>query len=413
MHQYEVFVFIICLAAAFSYINHRFIRWTPTIGIMSLSLVASVILVISAKAFPEHSGTLISIITSIDFHRLLIDSMLGFMLFAGSIHIKAGELKNELVPIIALSTVGVVISTFFIGSLLYLLLGLLNLDIAYIYCLLFAALISPTDPIAVLSILKQAGLKKSMEMKIAGESLFNDGVAVVVFLTILEVSQKGPGNFSGTDVALLLLREAGGGLLFGALLGYAGYYLVRSIDKYEIEVLVSIALVMGGYMVANKIGTSGPLAMVVAGIITGNKGRGDTLSESNRYHFNKFWELVDEVLNAVLFLLMGFEMVVVKLNGLIVVIAITCILLVLLARWISVALPVLVLKARMKFERHAIAILTWGGLRGGLSIALALSLPAGNYKDLFVSITYTIVIFSIIVQGLTIGPVYKRLAKDK
>ncbi len=413
MHQYEVFVFIICLAAAFSYINHRFIRWTPTIGIMSLSLGASVVLVVSAKAFPEHSSALISIITSIDFHRLLIDGMLGFMLFAGSIHIKAGELKNELVPIIALSTVGVVISTFFIGSLLYLLLGLFHLDIAYIHCLLFAALISPTDPIAVLSILKQAGLKKSMELKIAGESLFNDGVAVVVFLTILEVSQKGPGNFSGTDVALLLLREAGGGLLFGALLGYAGYYLVRSIDKYEIEVLISIALVMGGYMVANKIGTSGPLAMVVAGIITGNKGRGDTLSESNRYHFNKFWELVDEVLNAVLFLLMGFEMVVVKLNGLIVVIAITCVLLVLLARWVSVALPVLVLKARMKFERHAIAILTWGGLRGGLSIALALSLPAGNYKDLFVSITYTIVIFSIIVQGLTIGPVYKRLTQSK
>jgi CPA1 family monovalent cation:H+ antiporter len=413
MHQYEVFVFIICLAAAFSYINHRFIRWTPTIGIMSMSLVASVLLAASIEILPGYSATLINIITSIDFHRLLIDGMLGFMLFAGSIHIKAGELRNQLVPVIALSTVGVVISTFLIGSLLFWLLGAFHLDIQYIYCLLFAALISPTDPIAVLSILKQSGLKKSMELKIAGESLFNDGVAVVVFLTILEVAQKGAGNFSGGDVAILLLREAGGGLLFGAALGYLGYYLVRSIDKYEVEVLMSIALVMGGYLLANKIGTSGPLAMVVAGIITGNKTRNDALSETNRYHFNKFWELVDEVFNAILFLLMGFEMLIVKMNSLIITIAIVCIFLVLLARWVSVALPVMVLKARIKFERHAIAILTWGGLRGGLSIALALSLPAGSYKDLFVAITYAVVIFSIIVQGLTIGPVYKWLNRSK
>lgn len=409
MHLYEIFVLIICLAAGFSYINHRYIKWPPTIGVMGLSLCASVALITTAKLFPEHSVTLIKIITSIDFHRLLMDGMLGLLLFAGSIHINAAELKKERAPIIALSTLGVIISTFFIGTVLYYLLPLLHLQVEYIYCLLFAALISPTDPIAVLAILKQAGLKKSMEMKIAGESLFNDGVAVVVFVTIMEIAQAGTDKLSIANVALLLLREAGGGMTFGLLLGYAGFYLIRSIDKYELAVLISIALVMGGYLVAGKLHISGPLAIVVAGLIVGNKQQYTALPETAKDYFNKFWELTDEMLNAVLFLLMGFEMLTITLSLPIIIVSVISIFIVLLARLVSVALPVALLKRKVNFEKYATWILTWGGLRGGLSIALALSLPAAMHKELFASITYAIVIFSIIIQGLTIGKLYKKL----
>jgi monovalent cation:H+ antiporter, CPA1 family len=410
MQQYEVFVFIICLAAAFSYINHRYIKWPPTIGIMVLSLAVSVLSLITTHIFPAQAGNLTGIITSIDFHSLLMNGMLSFLLFAGSIHIDAEGLKKERLPIIALSTIGILISTFLVGSLLHLVFTALGMSIAYIYCLAFAALISPTDPIAVLAILKQAGIKKSLELKIAGESLFNDGVAVVVFLTILEVAQTGADKMTITDIALLFSREAVGGLLFGLLLGYIGHKALMSIDKYEVEVLITIATVMGGYLLADKLGISGPLAMVVAGMVIGNKGRTSGISDITRDYLYKFWELIDEMLNAILFMLIGFEMLVVKMNTTIFIIGIICIGIVLLARWVSVALPVSLMRFKISFEQNAIAILTWGGIRGGLSVALALSLPADMHRDLFVSITYIIVIFSIVVQGLTIGKLYRKLS---
>ena len=411
MQQFEIFVFIICLAALFSYINHRFIKLPPTVGIMVLSLVTSGLLLVAADLLPKQSEDLIHIITSIDFHSLLMNGMLSFLLFAGSMHIDANSLKKQALPILTLATVGVVISTFLIGAMLHFLLILFHLNIDFIYCLLFAALISPTDPIAVLAILKKAGIQKSLEIKIAGESLFNDGVAVVVFITILEVAQTGIDKLSAVDICVLFLREAGGGLLYGLLLGYVGFLSLKSIDKYEVEVLITIAIVMGGYLLADKLHISGPLAMVVAGIVIGNKARESGISDITQEYLRKFWELIDEILNALLFMLLGFEMLVLKIDKTILIISIVSVGVVLIARWVSVAIPVTLLRRKINFEKNAIAILTWGGLRGGLSVALALSLPVEMHKDLFVTITYMVVIFSIIVQGLTIGKFYKKFSE--
>lgn len=410
MNSYEVFVFIIFLAAVFSYVNYRFIKWSPTIGIMALSLGTAIILMVSAKIFPDRSTWLIDVISSIDFHSLLMDGMLSLLLFAGSIHIDAARLNKQRLPIITLATAGILISTLLIGTFLYYVFGAFNLDVGYIYCLLFAALISPTDPIAVLAILKQAGIQKTLEMKIAGESLFNDGVAVVVFLTILEIANIGVDKMSVADISLLFLREAGGGLVYGLLLGYAGFYAVSSIDKYDVEVMITIAIVMGGYLLADKLHISGPLAIVVTGIVMGTKGRKSGISDVARDYLHKFWELIDEMLNAILFMLIGFEMLVVKTDRTTLLIGVICIAVVLLARWVSVALPITLLRYKMRFEKNAIAILTWGGLRGGLSVALALSLPLDMHRDLFVSITYVVVVFSILVQGLTISPLYRKLS---
>ena len=411
MQSYEILTFIICLAAVFAYINFRYIRLEPTIGIMILSLASSLILAAFSRFFPAASAPFIKFIASVDFHNLLMKGMLSFLLFAGSIHIDAVNLRKERLPIITLSSIGILISTFLIGTLLFYVFAAFHISIGYIYCLLFAALISPTDPIAVLAILKRAGLPVSLEIKIAGESLFNDGVAVVLFLTILEVAQTGIDKLSVLDISMLFIRETGGGLLFGLLLGRLGYYILRSIDKYEIEVMITVAIVMGGYLFADWLHISGPLAMVVAGIVIGNKARKLAVSKITKDYLDKFWELVDEMLNAILFMLIGFEMLVIKIDAQIIIISLIAIVITLFARWLSVAIPVtfLRIRGRVRFVKNAIAILTWGGLRGGLSVALALSLPPEMFRDQFVAVTYIIVVFSIIVQGLTIGKFYRAL----
>jgi CPA1 family monovalent cation:H+ antiporter len=283
----------------------------------------------------------------------------------------------------------------------------------YIHCLLLGALISPTDPIAVMAILKKAGIPRSLELKIMGESLFNDGVGVVVFLTILEVASNGNGNFSPADTILLFFKEAGGGLLFGALMGYGAYFLLKSIDNYRVEVLITLAIVMCGYTLADHLHLSAPLAIIVTGIMVGTKGRTVALSATSWDYLGKFWDLIDEIFNAVLFLLIGLQMLVIKIHSTIMIIGCVMILVVLLARWFSVSLPVAVLRIKIKFEKNAVTILTWGGLRGGLSVAMALSLPQNMHRNELVLITYIIVIFSIIVQGLTIGKVASRLKMAK
>ncbi len=409
MSQYEIVTFIVCITAAIAYINNKFIRLSPTIGIMALSLGFSFVAIAIHGFFPDVAHTFTNVIASIDFHKLLMKGMLGFLLFAGAIHIDAKSLKAERLPIISLATVGIFISATIIGTLLYYLFHAFGLDIGYIYCLLFASLISPTDPIAVLAILKKSKLPKSLELKIAGESLFNDGVAVVVFLTILQVAQTGIENLTFGDISLLFLQEAVGGILYGFVIGYVGFLAMQSINKYEVEVMITIATVMGGYMFADFIHVSGPLAMVVAGIVIGNKSRKSGVSDITMDYLEKFWELIDEMLNALLFMLIGFEMLVIEFDKKIIIIGVIAIFIVLLARFIAVALPVTILRTKMSFEKHAIAILTWGGLRGGLSVALALSVPKEMFRDQFVSITYIIVIFSILVQGLTIGKLYKWL----
>jgi monovalent cation:H+ antiporter, CPA1 family len=406
---YQIISIIVFLAAVYAYINDRWIKWPPTIGIMVLALLSSILIVILGNLLPAFSASVLVLVSHIDFGQVLMKIMLSFLLFAGAIHIDAVKLRKEFWPVMTLATVGVFISTFLVSMMSYYLFQLFDLHIPYIHCLLLGALISPTDPIAVMAILKKAGIPRSLELKIMGESLFNDGVGVVVFLTILEVATNGNGTFSPSGTIMLFLKEACGGILFGTLMGYVAYLLLRSIDNYRVEVLITLVIAMCGYTLADELHLSAPLAIIVTGIMVGTRGRAVAISPVSWDYLGKFWDLIDEIFNAVLFLLIGLQMLVIKVHSTIMIIGCIMILVVLLARWVSVSLPVAVLRIKIKFERNAVTILTWGGLRGGLSVAMALSLPQNMHRDEIVLITYIIVIFSIIVQGLTIGKVAAKL----
>lgn len=410
MALYNIFAVLTVLAALFGYVNHRFIKLPGTIGIMIISLLFSLLVILLGDLQPVLFAEITRLIKSIDFYTILMKIMLSFLLFAGAIHLDGKSMKSQRTPILIFSTISTVISTFLIGAMLFGVCILLHFPVPFLYCLLFGALISPTDPIAVLAILRQAHIPASLETKISGESLFNDGVAVVIFLTIYEVVARGTANLHPIDILWLFIRETGGGLLLGALLGYAGFLLLRSIDHYQVEVMITLAIVTGGYLLADRLNISGPLAMVVAGLITGSKSRVEVMSHITRDYIDKFWEMIDEFLNAILFLLIGLEMLILPFNKLYLLLGILSIPIALAARYLSVWLPISLLRSRTAFERNAIAILTWGGLRGGISVALALSIPSGMHGQLFISITYIIVLFSIIVQGLTIGKVARRLA---
>jgi CPA1 family monovalent cation:H+ antiporter len=410
MALYNIFAVLTVLAALFGYVNHRFIKLPGTIGIMIISLLFSLLVILLGDLQPVLFAEITRLIKSIDFYTILMKIMLSFLLFAGAIHLDGKNMKSQRTPILIFSTISTVISTFLVGAMLFGLCTLLHVPIPFLYCLLFGALISPTDPIAVLAILRQAHIPASLETKISGESLFNDGVAVVIFLTIYEVVARGTASLHPADILWLFLRETGGGLLLGALLGYAGFLLLRPIDHYQVEVMIPLAIVTGGYLLADRLDISGPLAMVVAGLITGSKSRVEVMSQITRDYIDKFWEMIDEFLNAILFLLIGLEMLILPFNKLYLLLGILSIPIALAARYLSVWLPISMLRSRTAFERNAIAILTWGGLRGGISVALALSIPSGMHGQLFISITYIIVLFSIIVQGLTIGKVARRLA---
>ncbi len=409
MQIYHYFTVIIILAAAFGYFNKRFLKLPRTIGVMIIALLTSLGIVLTASSFPDLFVQTKEMILSIDFYTILMEIMLSFLLFAGSIHIRLNDIKSERVPIIAFSTIGVLLSTFIVGGLMYLLLQAFGLDIPFINCLLFGALISPTDPIAVMGILKTANIPKSLETKISGESLFNDGVAVVLFVAIFEISKVGLENMGFADIALLFLREAGGGIILGTILGSVGTYILKTIDDYSVEVMVTLAMVMGGYWLASSLHISGPLAMVVAGIFIGNRGREVGMSRITEEYIDKFWEMLDEILNAVLFLLIGLELLVINFENIYILIGVIAIFVVLFARFVSVGIPFFLLKRRVKFETNSFPILVWGGLRGGISVALALALPRESSGDMFVAITYIIVLFSIIFQGLTIGNLAKKL----
>lgn len=409
MQIYHYFTVIIILAAAFGYFNKRFLKLPRTIGVMIIALLTSLGIVLTASSFPDLFVQTKEMILSVDFYTILMEIMLSFLLFAGSIHIRLNDIKSERVPIIAFSTIGVLLSTFIVGGLMYLLLQAFSLDIPFINCLLFGALISPTDPIAVMGILKTANIPKSLETKISGESLFNDGVAVVLFVAILEISKVGFENMGFTDIAILFLREAGGGIVLGTILGSVATYILKTIDDYSVEVMVTLAMVMGGFWLASSLHTSGPLAMVVAGIFIGNRGREVGISRITEEYIDKFWEMLDEILNAVLFLLIGLELLVINFENIYILIGVIAIFVVLFARFVSVGIPFFLLKRRVNFETNSFPILVWGGIRGGISVALALALPRESSGDMFVAITYIIVLFSIIFQGLTIGKLAKKL----
>ncbi len=409
---YSILSLLIVVTAAFSYINYRFIKLPATIGVMLISLIASLIIVTIGSFNPSFKQTAVSLIRAIDFESALMDVLLSFLLFAGAIHVDINKLKTQAVPIASFATLGVLISTIVIGVLTYFVFELFQSPIPLIYCLLFGALISPTDPIAVLGILKKARIPPALETKITGESLFNDGVGVVVFLSLLEIARLGFENLSAGQIGWLFVKEAGGGIVWGLLIGYGVYRLIKSIDQYQVEVLLTLALVMGGYLLASVLHLSGPLAMVAAGILIGNRGKRLAMSDVTREYLEKFWELIDEILNAVLFLLIGFEVLILSFDQRIFWIGCTAILIVLIGRAVSVSIPTFLLSFRRSFERNTIPILTWGGLRGGISVALALSIPAHMHRREFVAITYIIVIFSILVQGLTIGRFAKRLTSS-
>jgi len=398
---------LITLAAFFSYINYRYIKLPTTIGIMLIALIMSALLIIAGKLGLRdlflHAE---NILRGIDFHQTLMDGMLSFLLFAGALHINLNDLAKEKWVVFSLATFGVVMSTFLIGGLSWLVFSAFGLNISYIYCLLFGALISPTDPIAVMGILKKAGASKSLEIKIAGESLFNDGIGVVIFVVVLGIAIGGTEPTLGS-VALFFVQEAIGGVVFGLVIGYATFVMLRTVDNYQVEIMLTLALVMGGYALAHAIHVSGPIAMVVAGLLIGNHGREHAMSEATRIRLDDFWELVDEILNAVLFVIIGLEVLVLsfKVEYLLVILAI--IPLVLGVRYVSVALPVKLLSRFKSFSPRVVEIMTWGGLRGGISIALALSLPLGPEREIILTITYLVVAFSILVQGLTVNQVVK------
>lgn len=409
MTIYNIITVLIVLAALFGYINHRFIKLPGNIGIMLISLFASLLVLLIGQIFPLFFSNITQALNTIDFQSAVLKIMLSFLLFAAAIQSDAKKLRKERAAIITFGTIGVIISTFLVGTMLYFVLHLFGLSVNYLYCLIFGALISPTDPIAVVGILKKAGIRTSLEAKISGESLFNDGVGVVLYITFYEIAQMGWENINGWDILWTFLREAGGGILLGLCLGYLGYYIFKTTESYIVEVLCTLAMVMGGYLLAETIGVSGPLVMVISGLITGNKSIEEMASTTSKDYIGKFWEMMDQLMNAVLFLLVGFELLIIPFNITLLSLGLISILIVLLSRYISVRLPIMVLKTKRTFENDVIPILTWGALRGALSVALALAVPHYMYGDMFVSITYIIVLFSIVVQGLTIGKFAKRL----
>lgn len=400
---------LISVSALFAYINHRFIGLPTTIGVMVIAMTASfATYMVDLAGYNALQSQAQHLLANIDFNQTLLQGMLSLLLFAGALHVNLNELRKQKWVIFSLATMGVVISTFLVGTVTYYVLAILSCHLPYLYCLLFGALISPTDPIAVMATVKRLGVSKELETTISGESLFNDGVGVVIFTVLLMLLQSS-ADLSISHIGLIFLEEAVGGIIFGLLLGAIGYYLLSTIDNYKVEVLITLALVMGGYGLALALHTSGPIAVVIAGLIIGNVVRKNAMSDQTRHSMDDFWELIDEMLNVILFALIGLEMLIIPFELQWMIGGLVLIAVVVLARVISVGLPIQLIRLKTQLEPHLVKILVWGGLRGGISVALALSLPAGEFRDLILFITYMIVVFSIVIQGLTIGPLIKKL----
>ena len=401
----DIAALLVTLTALFAWLNHKFVRLPSTIGVMGIALLLSLALVgLGRLGFGEITQQAERLVASVDFTNVLMRGMLSLLLFAGALHVDLAHLLSRRHAIVSLATVGVLISTAIVGLAAWLVLGLVGLPLRLIDCLVFGALISPTDPIAVMGILKSARAPRELELVISGESLFNDGVGVVIFSLLLGVLTSGVAPGAGR-VAELLAHEAGGGVLFGLALGYLTFRLLKSVNNYQVEVLLTLAAVIGGYALANRLHVSGPLAMVVAGLIIGNHGRALAMSDTTRRYLDTFWELIDEILNATLFVLIGMEVLLVAFPVRDLVAAGIAVLVTLLARLLTVGLPMGRLEGVFRLPRGSWKVLTWGGLRGGISVALALSLPAGPERDTIVALTYCVVVFSILVQGLSIGRV--------
>lgn len=415
MSIFDIASLLVLLAALFGYLNLRYFKLPSAIGLMVIALISSLIVIFVDSFTPSfHMRDIITdFIGRIDLNETLMKGMLAFLLFAGALHVNLDDLCERRYTIAGLATVGVIISTVLTGSATFYILKLIGLEISYMYALVFGALISPTDPVAVIGILKTTGTSRSLEAKITGESLFNDGVGIVIFIILAAAASAGPdAGFSVIDASVLFVQEAVGGAALGSVVGYIAYRAMKSIDNYQIEVMITLALVMFISSIASKLHMSGPIAVVAAGLLIGNHGKRFAMSSTTIDHVEKFWTLVDEILNAVLFLIIGMEAFAIRfersylLSGLMIVPTVIA------ARFISVSIPIRLLQFKREFSHGAIRILTWSGLKGGISVALVLSLPPFSGRDLFLTGTYIVVLFSIIVQGLTLRPFVNRIQSE-
>ncbi|WP_367105749.1 cation:proton antiporter [uncultured Psychrobacter sp.] len=409
----EISAIFLSITAVLSYVNHRFIGLPTTIGVMVISILLSIgAIFLGFLGFDELIDYEVSLLEQLDFTEVLLDGMLSMLLFAAALHVNIGDLRRYKLPIGILACIGTIVSAVLIATTLYFMLPLLDFGLPFIWCLLFGALISPTDPIAVMGILASAGAPKSLETVIAGESLFNDGIGVVIFVLLLGILSSGDIP-TANYVAHTLAVEAGGGIVFGLVLGGILYYMIKSIDSYQEEVLLTLAGVIGGYALASHWHLSGPLATVMMGLMVGNRGRALAMSDKTRHYIDLFWELIDEILNAILFVLIGLEIVMIAYSGNLFIAGGLTIVIALLARFIVVGMTTKTFSRQLDLPEGAWKVLTWGGLRGGISVALVLQLPTGDERDVLLSLTYAVVIFSILVQGLSIGKVAKTITENQ
>ena len=402
-----IIAILLTVTAAASYINYRYIKLPSSVGITIIVLIVSLLLIITDKFGLRTSHYTQNLINSIDFNATVMGGMISFLLFAGALHLNAIEIVKQRYVIGVLATASVVISTIIVGFAIWGVSTLFHINIPPIYCFIFGALIAPTDPIAVLGILKQVKAPQSLEMKIAGESLFNDGSGILMFV-ILTALVTGQAEIAKHQIALLFIQQLCGGILIGFLLGWLTNWLLKRANDFDVSVLITLALVTGGYMAAVELGTSGPIAMAIAGLVVGARLQRDALSKTTAAQLRHFWDLIDKVLNAILFVLIGLAVLHLNFTTNAILVALISIPVVLFARFISVATPISLFSTFRKFNRYTIRIMTWGGLRGGLSIALALSLPNSPVKNEILMATYAVVVFSLIVQGLSIGALIKH-----
>jgi CPA1 family monovalent cation:H+ antiporter len=409
MEFFHVFSAILAISAVFSFLNNKFIKLPATIGLMLAGLLLSLATLALDNFFPELFSNIKQSIHDLDFSEFLLDFMLGFLLFAGALHTDYNKLANSKWPILTFATVGVLISAFLVAGTIFLLFQWFYQPVDFLHCLLFGALIAPTDPIAVLGILRQEKVPESLETKITGESLFNDGVGVVLFVTLFRIAESNSGEIDFGMISEIVLLEIGGGLGLGLVVGFLGLYLMKQIDHYQTEVLITLGMVAGGYSLATIWHLSGPLAMVVAGLMVGNRGKSVAMSEETLEYVDRFWEIIDEILNATLFLLIGLELLVITFKINYIWFGLVMAVLVVLIRFFALWLPSVTLGFHKTFSKNALKIMTWGGLKGGISIALALSLQESMSREVLVSITYVVVIFSLAIQGTTIGKLIRKL----
>ncbi len=410
MSTFALLSLLVTIAALFSFLSYRALRLPTSIGTMILSLAAAGVLSAVGRVAPGLHAWAQAVVGGIDFNAVVLHGMLSLLLFAGSLQLDLPQLSREKLPVTVLSIASTALSTLVVAVLFKYLLAAVGLPISTMSALLFGALISPTDPIAVLEMLRRVGASPSLEMQLAGESLFNDGVGAVIFLALLSASTGGAPPSLRAFLVMLTLK-AGGAILLGGGLGYVTYRLIKLVDGYRVEVLLTLALAMGGYALADALHLSAPLEVVTAGLLVGGSARRFAMSDLTREHVDRFWELVDDMLNVVLFLLLGLQLLVLPLERRYLLASLLAIPAVLAARWISVVIPVEIMNLFQQRVPGTVAVLTWGGLRGGLAVALALSVPRGQGlgRDQLLAATYVVVVFSILVQGLTISPLLRRL----